>query len=59
MPKNSSPEQPSKDGALNLGTTVSTADVWLRENAEALTERRTCIAKNGTPLADIQVLRTS
>ena len=59
MPKNSSPEQPSKDGVLNPGATASPADLWLRENAEALAERRTWIAKNGTPLADIQVLRTS
>lgn len=59
MPKNSSPEQPSKDSLPRTGTTVSTAELWFRENAEALAERRTWIAKNGTPLADIQVLRTS
>lgn len=33
------------------------ADSWAAQNAEAISERRALIEANGTPLADLQVLR--
>lgn len=33
------------------------ADSWAVQNAEAISERRALIEANGTPLADLQVLR--
>jgi antitoxin CcdA len=34
------------------------AKAWAQENAAAIAERRAWIEANGTPLADLQVLRT-
>lgn len=34
------------------------AAAWARDNAQAIDERRRWIETNGTPLADIQVLKT-
>ncbi len=36
---------------------VRTARAWAAENAEAISERRAWIETNGTPLADLQVLK--
>ena len=45
------------DAALAEAVRVAKAKVWARENAEAIAERRAWIGANGTPLADLQVLK--
>lgn len=45
------------DAALAEAVRVAKAEAWARENAEAIAERRAWIEANGTPLADLQVLK--
>jgi len=45
------------DAALAEAVRATTAEAWARENAEAIAERRAWIEANGTPLADLQVLK--
>ncbi len=45
------------DAALAEAVRAAKAEAWARENAEALAERRAWIEANGTPLADLQVLK--
>ncbi|MFD1510651.1 type II toxin-antitoxin system CcdA family antitoxin [Lacimonas salitolerans] len=45
------------DAALAEAVRAAKAEAWARENAEAIAERRAWIEANGTPLADIQVLK--
>jgi len=45
------------DAALADAVRAARADAWVRENAEAIAERRAWIEANGTPLADLQVLK--
>ena len=46
------------DAALEDAVRAARARSWSRENAEAIAERKAWIETNGTPLADIQVLKT-
>ncbi|WP_171181062.1 type II toxin-antitoxin system CcdA family antitoxin [Ruegeria sp. HKCCD8929] len=46
------------DAALADAVAQAQAKAWAEENAAAIAERREWIKKNGTPLADVQVLRT-
>ena len=46
------------DAALEDAVRAARARAWSRENAEAIAERKAWIEANGTPLADIQVLKT-
>ena len=46
------------DAALAEAVARAEAEAWASENANALAERRQWIADHGTPLADIQILRT-
>ena len=46
------------DAALERAVRAARARAWSKENAEAIAERHTWIEANGTPLADIQVLKT-
>jgi antitoxin CcdA len=46
------------DAALAVAVRAAKADAWARENAEAIAERRAWIEAHGTPLADLQVLKT-
>lgn len=46
------------DAALAEAVRAARAEAWARENAAAIAERRTWIEANGTPLADLQVLKT-
>lgn len=45
------------DAALAEAVRAAKAEAWGRENAEAIAERRAWIEANGTPLADLQVLK--
>ena len=45
------------DAALAEAVRAAKAQAWTRENAEAIAERRAWIEANGTPLADLQVLK--
>ena len=45
------------DAALSEAVRAAQARAWSAENAEAIYERRTWIETNGTPLADLQVLK--
>jgi antitoxin CcdA len=45
------------DAAVAEAVRAAKAEAWARENAEALAERRAWIEANGTPLADLQVLK--
>jgi antitoxin CcdA len=45
------------DAALAEAVRAAKAEAWARENAEAFAERRAWIEANGTPLADLQVLK--
>jgi len=45
------------DAALAEAVRAAKAEAWVRENAEAIAERRAWIEANGTPLADLQVLK--
>lgn len=46
------------DAALASAVKQAEAQAWVKEYAAAIDERRAWIDANGTPLADIQVLRT-
>jgi antitoxin CcdA len=46
------------DAALAEAVCAAKAEAWARENAEAIAARRAWIEANGTPLADLQVLKT-
>lgn len=45
------------DVALAKAVRAARAEVWARENAEAIAERRAWIEAHGTPLADLQILK--
>ena len=45
------------DAALAEAVRAAKAEAWARENAEVIAERRVWIEANGTPLADLQVLK--
>ena len=45
------------DAALAEAVRAAKAEAWAHENAEAISERRAWIEANGTPLADLQVLK--
>ena len=45
------------DAAVAEAVRVAKAEAWVQENAAAIEERRTWIEANGTPLADLQVLK--
>ncbi|MDU8913411.1 type II toxin-antitoxin system CcdA family antitoxin [Aestuariicoccus sp. MJ-SS9] len=45
------------DAAVGEAVRAARAEVWAKENAAALSERRAWIEANGTPLADLQVLK--
>lgn len=45
------------DAAVAEAVRLAKAKAWARENAAAIAERRDWIKANGTPLADIQVLK--
>jgi antitoxin CcdA len=45
------------DAAVAEAVRLAKAKVWALENAAAITERRVWIEANGTPLADLQVLK--
>lgn len=45
------------DAAVGEAVRAARARAWAAENAEAISERRAWIETNGTPLADLQVLK--
>jgi antitoxin CcdA len=45
------------DAAVSEAVRTARARAWVAENAEAISERRAWIETNGTPLADLQVLK--
>ena len=45
------------DAAVGDAVRAARAEAWAEENAAALSERRAWIEANGTPLADLQVLK--
>jgi len=45
------------DAALAEAVRNVRAELWERENAEAIAERRSWIETHGVPLADLQVLK--
>ncbi len=47
------------DAAAAEAVRAAQAEAWAAENAAAISERRTWIEANGTPLADLQVLKIS
>lgn len=47
------------DAALSEAVRQARATAWAEENAEALAERRAWIDANGTPLSDVQVLKST
>jgi antitoxin CcdA len=47
------------DAAIGDAVRAARAETWAVENAAAICERRTWIETNGTPLADLQVLKIS
>ena len=56
MPKETT-DSPEKKSPLAHCDLVA-AGAWATENAEAISERQSWIRTHGTPLADLQVLRT-
>ena len=46
------------DAALVAAVRAARAQEWAAQNAETIAERREWIATNGTPLADVQVLKS-
>jgi antitoxin CcdA len=46
------------DEALARAVREARASAWAAENAAAIAERRAWIEANGTPLADLQILKT-
>jgi antitoxin CcdA len=47
------------DAAVAEAVRAAKAEAWAKENAGAIAERRAWIEANGTPLADLQVLKLS
>ncbi len=47
------------DAAVAEAVRAARAEAWAAENAAAISERRTWIEANGTPLADLQVSKIS
>jgi antitoxin CcdA len=45
------------DAAVAEAVRLAKAKAWAQENAGAIAERRAWIEANGTPLADLQVLK--
>jgi len=45
------------DAAVAEAVRSARAKAWAQENAAAIAERRTWIESNGTPLADLQVMK--
>jgi len=45
------------DVAVAEAVRAAKAEAWAKENAGAIAERRAWIEANGTPLADVQVLK--
>ena len=45
------------DAAVAEAVRAAKAEAWAKENAGAIAERRAWIEANGTPLADLQVLK--
>lgn len=45
------------DAAIAEAVRAARAKAWVQENATAISERRASIEVNGTPLADLQVLK--
>ena len=45
------------DAAVAEAVRLAKAKAWSQENATAITERRAWIEANGTPLANLQVLK--
>ena len=45
------------DAAVAEAVRLAKAKAWAQENTTAITERRAWIEANGTPLADLQVLK--
>ena len=45
------------DAALAAAVRAAEAELWAKENADAIAERRAWIGANGMPLADLQVLK--
>ena len=45
------------DAAVAEAVRTARARAWAAENADAIAERRAWIETNGTPLADLQVLK--
>ncbi|RFP88248.1 hypothetical protein DZK27_09145 [Rhodobacteraceae bacterium 63075] len=45
------------DAAVGAAVRAAQAEAWAEENAAALSDRRAWIEANGTPLADLQVLK--
>jgi len=45
------------DAAVAEAVRLAKAKAWAQENAAAIEERRAWIEANGTPLADLQVLK--
>jgi antitoxin CcdA len=47
------------DAAVAEAVRAARAEAWAAENAAAISERRTWIEANGTPLSDLQVLKVN
>lgn len=47
------------DAAVAEAVRTVRAETWAAENAAAISERRTWIEANGTPLEDLQVLKVN
>ncbi len=45
------------DAALTEAVRAAHVELWRRENAAAIAERRSWIESNGPPLADLQVMK--
>lgn len=45
------------DAALAEAVRAARVELWERENAEAIAERRSWIETHGVPLADLQILK--
>jgi antitoxin CcdA len=46
-----------RDGAIAEAVRAARVEAWAQETAAAISERRAWIEANGTPLADLQVLK--
>jgi hypothetical protein len=56
MPENT-PDKQQDTSTARPPHHLAPAESWAAQNAEAISERRALIEANGTPLADLQVLR--